>query len=84
MPETFQLDIFKLYLFPVAFNFKQSKLISFKSVSVLFIIDFTSVLARFAEGSSVWSVLRLDLLFDVSSVFDILFLFLFLISVESD
>lgn len=53
MPETFQLDIFKLYLFPVAFNFKQSKLISFKSVSVLFIIDFTSVLVRFAEGSSV-------------------------------
>lgn len=53
MPETFQLDIFKLYLFPVAFNFKQSKLISFKSVSILFIIDFTSVFARFAEGSSV-------------------------------
>ena len=52
MPETFQLEIFKLYLFPIAFNFEQSKLISFKSVSILFKTGFASLLTRFAVDSS--------------------------------
>jgi len=38
IPETFQVQIFKLYLFPSSLGLIHSKSISFKSVSVLFSI----------------------------------------------
>lgn len=57
IPETFQVQIFRLYFFPSSFDFVHSKSISFKFVSVLFCICLGSFFAFFAADESLLSEL---------------------------